>query len=191
MLLVYVSDHGDEFFEHGQWAHGHNLHLGTLNVPLIVRFPGDSPAQRIGQPVQHADLLPTLLEYLGLEVPDTIQGRSLMPLIASPESPALRSPDPIYSHIKLFGPEHTSVRYGDWKLIRLRKKRRYVTHRLYHLPSDPGEANDLAHDHPITRKVLDVVLEKKISDRKGKLRPVEARYDEKVEAELRALGYLE
>ena len=94
VLLVYVSDHGDEFFEHGQWAHGHNLHLGTLNVPLIVRFPGDSPAQRIGQPVQHADLLPTLLEYLGLEVPDTIQGRSLMPLIASPESPAPRSPDP-------------------------------------------------------------------------------------------------
>ena len=69
-FIVVVSDHGEEFYEHQRWAHGKTLYQEQLAVPLIFKLPGRAGAGVVVDGVaQHVDLLPTLLEFLGLPIP--------------------------------------------------------------------------------------------------------------------------
>ncbi|MYC09996.1 MAG: sulfatase, partial [Holophagales bacterium] len=74
--VIYVSDHGEEFAEHGRWEHGLSLYEEVLRVPLVMRLPG-VPPRRVAEPAQHVDVLPTLLGYVGIEAPPT-DGRDLL-----------------------------------------------------------------------------------------------------------------
>ncbi|MCG8460064.1 MAG: sulfatase-like hydrolase/transferase [Holophagales bacterium] len=89
-ILAFVSDHGEEFLEHGQHWHGQTVYGEVTNVPLV--FWGE-PIRRLGVPagrvidstVQNLDLMPTLLELAGLPIPERVQGRSLVPLMIGDE----------------------------------------------------------------------------------------------------------
>ncbi len=83
-LIVFASDHGEEFWEHNQLFHGQSVY-GELNqVPLVFRWPAN-PAIRKGvmvdQIVENLDIMPTLLDLSGIEGPSIMQGRSLVPLL--------------------------------------------------------------------------------------------------------------
>src|SRR6202035_2818734 len=92
-VVVITSDHGEEFWDHalaehatakdprGYWGvgHGHTMYEELLRVPLILRGPGIAP-RRVACPVRHVDVLPTLLDLLGLPRPTGIRGRRLAPL---------------------------------------------------------------------------------------------------------------
>lgn len=81
-IVVYTADHGEMMGEHGCWTKGMQGYDATLRVPLIVRLPGVIPAGgRRTELVESIDLLPTLLEAAGLDVPGNLQGRSLLPLV--------------------------------------------------------------------------------------------------------------
>lgn len=81
-LIVLTSDHGQMFGEHGKWVHRNSLYEEVLRVPLLLRFPGVLPAgEVITTPVVTADLTPTILELVGLPVPPSLDGRSLVPLM--------------------------------------------------------------------------------------------------------------
>jgi arylsulfatase A-like enzyme len=75
-LLVVLSDHGEELSEHGTIGHGHSLRPELLRVPLLFVGPGIAPA-RLDDEAALADVLPTVLELLGLEAPQGLDGRSL------------------------------------------------------------------------------------------------------------------
>ena len=75
-LYVFVSDHGEEFLEHGMCGHW-QLHSETNRVPLVIAGPGIHPAQ-INGTASHVDLFPTILEYLGLSIPPQSRGQSLL-----------------------------------------------------------------------------------------------------------------
>jgi arylsulfatase A-like enzyme len=77
-LLVVLSDHGEELSEHGTIGHGHSLRPEVLRVPLLFVGPGIAPA-RVDDTAALADVLPTVLELLGLDVPRELDGRSLAP----------------------------------------------------------------------------------------------------------------
>ena len=79
-LIVVISDHGEEFKEHGRWRHGATLYAESLEVPMVIRLPGQTEGIRVSTPVQHIDVMPTLLEALGLVSPATVEGRSLLGL---------------------------------------------------------------------------------------------------------------
>jgi arylsulfatase A-like enzyme len=80
-LIIVVSDHGEQFGEHGFWRHGNSLYDTLLHVPLILRAPGIVPAgRRVGDVVGLIDVLPTVLDVLGLPPYAPAQGRSLVPL---------------------------------------------------------------------------------------------------------------
>ena len=69
-LVVFTSDHGEEFLDHGDWRHGTSLFDELVRVPLVVRFPGGSHAgRRVDRQVQLLDVLPTVLEAVSLPVP--------------------------------------------------------------------------------------------------------------------------
>jgi len=78
-LLVVTADHGEEFFDHGGFEHGHTLYDELLHVPLLVRPPGGAAKpRRVEGVVRLLDLAPTILELMGLPQPAEMTGRSLI-----------------------------------------------------------------------------------------------------------------
>lgn len=64
--IVLSSDHGEEFWDHGGFEHGHTMYRELLNVPLMIKRPGPVAAGRVDAPVGTEALAPTLLELCGL-----------------------------------------------------------------------------------------------------------------------------
>src|SRR5207244_4054631 len=81
-IVVLLSDHGEQFGEHGLHGHANSLFDELLHVPLIVRAPGlVKPGLRISNTVGLVDVLPTVLDLLNLPPARWAQGRTLMPLL--------------------------------------------------------------------------------------------------------------
>jgi arylsulfatase A-like enzyme len=137
-VVVVTSDHGDEFFEHGNRGHRHSLYEEVLRVPLVVRWPGRVRAgARIGGLVRHADVAPTLLGYAGVAAKTegsdlrTSLERGAVPPTVAAVSRLVRTP------VKN---EWVSVRTADLKYIVLRENDR-STEMLFDLRTDPGETD--------------------------------------------------
>ena len=82
--IAFLSDHGEEFIEHGRMFHGQTVYGELANVPLLLYRPGTVPAGlEIAETVRSIDLMPTLLDLSGLPIPEGIQGQSLVPLMAA------------------------------------------------------------------------------------------------------------
>jgi arylsulfatase A-like enzyme len=79
-LLIITADHGDQFFEHGYWGHGHCAFPEEVRVPLIFHWQGFKP-RLVNQPVSLTDIYPTLCDIFGLPKPSNIEGQSLLPLM--------------------------------------------------------------------------------------------------------------
>ena len=84
-LVVVVSDHGEQFYEHGSFFHG-RVHWENLHVPFILSGPGLT-ARRVAAPVAMLDVAPTLLELLGIASPDAMEGKSLVPQLRGAPMP--------------------------------------------------------------------------------------------------------
>ncbi len=186
-LVVFVSDHGEEFQEHGAWTHGKNLHVETLDVALLVKFPRQRKGLRNTRPVQHADLVPTLLDYLGLEAPPGLDGRSLIALLGGADADGETAR--IFSHLHLLGALNVSVVAGDWKLMQRRFPGDLRVERLFDRRRDPAEREDLAAARPITAAALRAMIEEKLAEGPRFARE-EAVLDPQTAESLRALGYL-
>jgi arylsulfatase A-like enzyme len=77
LMVVFTSDHGEAFLEHGHLGHGVSLYQEQLRVPLIVEYPDGRPAVR-DVPASGVDVVPTVLDALGLPIPEGLAGRSLL-----------------------------------------------------------------------------------------------------------------
>ena len=83
--VIVLSDHGEEFFEHGGFEHGHALWDELVRVPLLMSGPGVVPARHAG-PVSLLDVAPTVLEWLGAPALEA-DGISLLPQLRDPTRP--------------------------------------------------------------------------------------------------------
>ena len=78
-VIVLCGDHGESLGEHGEKSHGFFIYNATMHVPLIIRLPGDeAPHKVVDLPVSLVDLMPTILDAVGVDVPAQVQGRSLL-----------------------------------------------------------------------------------------------------------------
>jgi arylsulfatase A-like enzyme len=131
-LVVAVSDHGEEFWEHGGVEHGHTVYEEVVRVPALLRWPRGLPAGgRVESVVSLVDLAPTIADLAGAPLPDGADGRSLALLLrggALPERAAM-------VESMLFAEERIGVRTATHKLVRWGDGRV----ELYDLWSDPGE----------------------------------------------------
>ncbi len=108
-IFCVISDHGEEFGEHGRIGHGHGLWQGLLQVPWILHVPGQDPAQ-VTNPVSLVDLFPTLLSAARLPQTDTSQGVDrLRNSAAAP---------PVFAEHKAPDRYMSSLRAEDQKIIR-------------------------------------------------------------------------
>ena len=144
-MIIVTSDHGDEFWEHGDVGHGHSVYEELVHVPLIVHYPPLVKAgTRVSEGVDTVDIFPTILDALGREIPDDLQGSSLLPL-AHGVGRGYPRPSVTTRHGRIYG-----FRLDRYKAILSPRGKR----RLYDLDEDPTEQRDVLGDHPIATRVL-------------------------------------
>jgi choline-sulfatase len=81
-LIIVVADHGEQFMEHGGVLHGGSIYNEEIHVPLIVKLPGSVDAgTRIADYVTQVDIVPTVMEFAGMEIPDYLDGISLVNIL--------------------------------------------------------------------------------------------------------------
>jgi len=187
-LVVLTADHGDEFFEHGRKGHRRNLYNTTLQVPLIVKFPGDRWAgRRVEELAGIVDIVPTILRTLGLASPGETNGSPLQELLEGSDPDA--RPRPYYAD--LHG-RHKAVMAGDRKLIRPWPESG-APPELYDLMDDPGETVDLSHELPVETAGLQDLLTDWLRIASVQALQVgtgEFEYDDELAERLRSLGYI-
>lgn len=110
MAIVLVSDHGEEFWEHDAFGHGHTLFSELIDVPLIIRPSGSFVPGCVSVPVCTADLTPTILAMTGHDMPDAITSRSL--LGALDEHPA----KPLFASNTLYFKPQSAVNSGRMEI---------------------------------------------------------------------------
>jgi arylsulfatase A-like enzyme len=160
-LVVAVSDHGDEFFEHGAKGHRQNLFQSTLAVALVARLPGRLPAgRRLAQRVSLVDVAPTILDLAGalaeadFRAPDGLRlepgdlahgmwGRSLLPLVDGRETPDRESLGFLANRWQ--DPEHPVDTWALWT----GSKKVIVSQRYEWIANENGEKDRL---RPIERE---------------------------------------
>jgi arylsulfatase A-like enzyme/Flp pilus assembly protein TadD len=87
-LVVLTADHGESLGEHGEKTHGLFAYEATLRVPLVLFAPPILDPRVVREPVRHIDIVPTILDALGLPVPGDLPGRSLLTLASGRPQPA-------------------------------------------------------------------------------------------------------
>lgn len=142
-LVVFGVDHGEEFWDHDGFEHGHTLYTELIDVPLIVKSPGSREARVVAETVANYDVAPTVLELCGLSPVEAPNAISLIRYLAG-AAPAARA-RPIFSGGTLFRSNFECVVYDGWKYIRSATTGR---EELFRLPDDPLERNSLTHEHP-------------------------------------------
>jgi arylsulfatase A-like enzyme len=185
LLVVLTSDHGEEFGEHGQLEHGtRNLYDEVARVPLILTGPGVAAGRRVDEPVQVADLLPTLaalLDLAGVE-PDRLDGVSLAGLLAAGAAGAPANPRRALTE----GRGSRALRSLEWTLIEDPRREP----QLFDRRADPGERDDLALSRPDVVESQRASLSSLLGGPR-ETRSEDSEIDERLRRELRALGYLD
>jgi arylsulfatase A-like enzyme len=179
-LLVILSDHGEEFWDHGSLLHSHTVYQELVHVPLVVSLPGsDGSGALLPETVRNLDVAPTLLDALGLPAGATHEGTSLLARVRGTGGSGLAA----VSEMR----QWKAIAEWPWKLIVDGKT---PAARLFRLDDDPGETYDVAAKHPARVRALDRDL---VSAAAGvpvlELSP--GTHTPELEERLRALGYVE
>jgi arylsulfatase A-like enzyme len=136
-----------------------DLYEGGIRVPMIVRWPGKVPADRVdATPWWFPDFLPTAATLAGVEPPGNLDGRNVLPLLLGQRAP--RRSAPFYWEFHEGGFKQ-AIREGRWKAIRQAPGR---TIELYNLDADPSETRDLTPSHPRTARRLARLLDSQRTD---------------------------
>ena len=135
-LVIISSDHGEEFWEHGKYDHGKTLYEEVIRVPCVVRLP-DAGSGVSDAAVGLIDFPPTVLNYLGVAVPASMQGRDIAPAARGDEwdYPAFSGSS------MLMGMRRYCVAYRGRKLI-LGHDEGWDKAEFYDLVADPGETHE-------------------------------------------------
>jgi arylsulfatase A-like enzyme len=189
-LIVITSDHGDAFGEHGLLDHFAGfVYQDLVHVPLLVKYPGQHEAKESDELVSQVDLMPTVLEAVGVASLGPLQGRSLLQPAGDPGSVVFSRG----TKASLLGPGiprlnglRRAIFSGPWKLITWTAG----TPELYDLAADPDEEHDLYT--PDDRNAAD--LSKRLDDWVAAMprqQPRRTKLDKPSQERLKSLGYVQ
>ncbi len=147
-LIIITSDHGESFYEHGLFGHQGTVYDEVLKVPLIITEIGKKAKKsQISNSVQLIDIAPTILDYFGIEIPETFQGTSLLPLIRGKSFKQKKivisecyQKKGLMKRNKHTGFILLAIRKQEWKYIFDEEKK---TEFLFNIDEDPQEKNNL------------------------------------------------
>ncbi|MGD2295350.1 MAG: sulfatase [Candidatus Aminicenantes bacterium] len=203
-FLIITSDHGEEFFDHGGWMHGHSLYNESLKVPLVMKFPSSSyRSNTVHAMVNLVDVMPTILDYWRLNTSNLpLDGQSLIPVLEGKDG----KDRPLQADVA--GNVHGSHIPSKFAISRGRKKlilnQKFSAEDLNFFTTPPPvlgalEFYDLVKDPNETRSnpgadtILVRQLAQTISELKRRVVPKQtekAKMDKTLHEQLRALGYI-
>ncbi len=210
-IVVIISEHGEMFAKHGRFGRAGtvrgNLYDDVVHVPFLLRAPGLA-GQRVDALAQMIDVMPTLLEIMGVSPPVGAQGNSLMPAVESGEevnefvfagarfNHARKKQHPFFWAETL----NESIRTRRWKLIRelihpaskgLERIEAAETFELYEIASDVDEQRNVADEHPrVLAELADRLAQWAAASKKsGAADPLTVDVPPAMEQEAREKGY--
>jgi arylsulfatase A-like enzyme len=157
-----------------------------LRVPLIFHGPGVAEGRRVPCAARHVDVVPTVLELLGLPHPSGLRGRSLVSLVRRDAKPEGCVEAPLVAESPAYGPDSRALTWRGHKLI----ARSDGVEFLFDLRVDPGERRNLADEDPRRVAALRSLLGWELAPATGRAQPEALGLDERTRRDLRALGYL-
>jgi arylsulfatase A-like enzyme len=212
-LIVFLADHGEEFYEHRGWGHGASLYNEIIKVPLLIKFPGNRSAGRIIEKnTANIDVLPTLLDFSAGKIPAGLDGVSLLPLLARENGS-----EKVFNRLVLSSTSNCKLRetlpakfaiiFGQYKLIyNYRFSRSELDYyaeaglppvdggmELYDLKNDPGETVNLFPGKmalPAAVKAEITAMIKRLAQNKRLAGGPGPGLDAKEREQLETLGYL-
>ena len=144
-IVVFTSDHGEWLGEHLKYGKGYPGDDAVSHVPLLMRLPDGPSSATVAQLVEAVDVLPTLLDAIGAQIPPHLQGQSLLPLTQDPELP---------------GRDSVLMEFSGWKTLRT-ESYRYLIHAdgsetLYDLRQLWGEYRDVSAEDAYASDLADM-----------------------------------
>lgn len=165
-LLLVTADHGEGLNEHDEAVHGFFVYETTLRVPFIARGPGITPGTRLGVVARTVDVMPTLLELLGLkDATPAVSGRSLAGALGG----ATLDDEPTFAEsltplIHYGWSDLRAIRDGRWKYILAPRPE------LYDLDRDPGERQNLIEQEPARARAYRAGIEQRLRNEQAAVR---------------------
>ncbi len=182
-LVIFTSDHGEEFGEHGIWAtHSHSLFKELVLVPLIIKLPLSKFASRkVNDIVRSIDILPTVMDLLNEKMLVDFEGIGLVPLMKG-QKPGKEFF--IISQIdmpEMFARKYWSIMNRKWKLY---------NSKLYDLVNDPAELVDVSTSNKNLTKRFEKFATNFIKRNKTRFSKKKVKLDKTLKKKLKSLGYL-
>ena len=151
-LIIFCSDHGEEFNEHGGFEHGETQYEEQVHVPLIIKGPGFPAGERFDNCVANLDILPTILRFLGITQPESVSGIPLQDILSGERA----------NNRVIFGEEALDNSGLIYSLIWPYKcilDYKTEESQLFDLANDPGETTDLSDELPEEKAAMVATLQ--------------------------------
>jgi arylsulfatase A-like enzyme len=200
LMVVFTADHGESLGEHNYWGHGRYLYEPSLRIPLGISWKGVIPAGTVSSQATLLDLMPTLLELVGVEVPEDLPGTSWAKTALGADEPVERVGCYQAHRGAVHGGTHDQDRKRSKGLLwvgviegerkEIVKVSRQVI-QIYDLAADPGELETRA---PVGARPSDVLAAclARVAKGLGSLDNLATqKLDDETVEQLKALGYLE
>ena len=191
-VILFTSDHGEEFYDHKGWWHGQTLFDELIRVPALLKLPKEEKAGIVNAHfARHIDIAPTLLQLAGARPDAAMPGKSVL---AAGGGFANQDVDFVYADNDFENNVLQSVRTRECKVIHANQDnpRGHTPVEVYDLTKDPKELNNLAGQGSPCQSELDPLIGKTIAFTKGNAaEPAAASHISTEQADqLRGLGYL-
>ncbi len=201
-VIAVTADHGEGLGDHGEDMHGIFLYDETIHVPLVIKLPSQAGAgKRIDVRVELVDVVPTILQAVGVAVPKEVQGQSLLSLMTSTPTPASAENGGAIPALETFSerPAYAETDYPHrsygWSSLYALRTGKYLyikapRQELYDQTVDPNAGHNLSMSATAVTATLAAQLDAfrlKTATRKEAPKSV---MDPEAQEKLAALGYM-
>ncbi|HIF91793.1 MAG TPA: hypothetical protein EYQ60_01500 [Myxococcales bacterium] len=191
-VIVFASDHGETFGENGKHGHARNVLTPVLRVPLVIRFPFKMEPIRVNAQVRNADIAPTLVELAGEPIPESFEGRSLLPLLWGADDGNRDSFAALGFPLFRDASIQVSVSDGSWSYARNVEPDPNPAEFLFDRAVDPEENVNLIDLEPAMAATMRSLMDEHLSHAPvSAVRGTDVRIDPAIADRLRAMGYLQ
>jgi len=185
-LIIFTADHGEEFCERGNYWIGHTktLYQELIHVPLIIKLPGNNKRKIIDKYISLIDLMPTIIDYAGLRIPNELEGE----IVNINDEKELKNKI-IFSETKN-GANLQSVIWRPWKYI---YDPNTNLKQLFNIEKDPIESKNVTLKDERILKEMDTILQKwndYVKLKKSEAKTQIPDFTEEQKKRLKSLGYI-